>query len=287
MQKPPNPLAAAGGAGDSCGGGGGRGSSLGADRRGEGGSHGRGGGGGKAAAQTLGDKGQRKRQRGEEEPQHEGTLKNAKVKGQGQGSRAEELPRPSRLQQQTSPANAAPQGVAEGSGTGDAELAAPSPTQPSPTLSSLPLAAGGDEGGGGGRASADDGQGKFPAPIHAVEKEDEIGAEDVDAAAEPHSASTKRPQRVRAQGSKAAAATLRDKDVEEIKKRFIKRVSDNGYKCHIPGCDKDFSLLPDKRKHANVINHMKSHHPDELKPKGGVCVCVHIYVSIFNSSYDP
>ena len=285
MQKPPNPLAAAGGAGDSCGGGGGRGSSLGADRRGEGGSHGRGGGGGKAAAETLGDKGQRKRQRGEEEPQQEGTLKNAKVKGQGQGSRAEELPRPSRLQQQSSPANAAPQGVAEGSGTGDAELR--ELAAPSPTLSSLLLAAGGDGGGGGERASADDGQGKFPAPIHAVEKEHEIGAEDVDAAAaEPHSASTKRPQRGRAQGSKAAAATLRDKGFEEIKKLFIKRVSDNGYKCHIPGCDKDFSSLPDKRKHANVINHMKSHHPDELKPKGGVCVCVHIYVSIFNSSYD-
>jgi hypothetical protein len=51
---------------------------------------------------------------------------NAKVKGQVQGSRAEGLPRPSGLHQQSSPANAAPQGVAEDSGTGDAQLAAPS-----------------------------------------------------------------------------------------------------------------------------------------------------------------
>ncbi len=352
---------------------------------------------------------------------------NAKVKGQRQGSRAEELPQLSRLQRQPSPAKAAPQGAAEGIGTGDEQVAAaagiagsrsggggddgagdghvvadagpglvaqgapasqmqqppppraaadggekanlparegqvnspaihaggkgkekaaegnvgqtqqqqppphypqpqqqlqqlqpPQHLQPQPPQQPQPAAeaaapdpapsseanegdveeeleevADSEEegrssskqrdkggGGGGGRSSADDGQGKFPAPIHAGEKEDEVAADDVDAAAEPHSASTKLPQRGRVQGSKAAAATLRDKDVEKIKKRLIKRVSDNGLKCHIPGCDQDFLSLPNQRRHAVMIKHMKNRHPDELKPKGGMCVCVHVYLYI-------
>jgi hypothetical protein len=45
---------------------------------------------------------------------------------------------------------------------------------------------------GGGRASADNGQGKFPASIHAGEKEDEVAAGYVDAPAEPHSPPTRK-----------------------------------------------------------------------------------------------
>ena len=83
----------------------------------------------------------------------------------------------------------------------------------------------------------------------------------------------------------SAAATLGDKDVEKIKKRLMKRVSDNGLKCHIPGCNEDFSSYPNQRRNAAMIRHMKYHHPDELKPKGGMCVCVYVYTYVYIHTY--
>jgi hypothetical protein len=109
-------------------------------------------------------------------------------------------------------------------------------------------------------------------------------------------------QRGRAQGSKAAAATLWDKgkrkrqrgeegrrrekrgeeepqqdDVKKIKKQFMQDVNANEHKCHIQGCNHDFSSHPDQRRNAIITNHLKFCHSDLLKPRGtGVCVFIYI-----------
>jgi hypothetical protein len=105
-------------------------------------------------------------------------------------------------------------------------------------------------------------------------------------------------QRGRAQGSKAAAAILGDKgkrkrqkgeegrrgemrgdeepqqdDIKKIKKQFMQDVNANEHKCHIQGCNQDFSSHPDQRRNAIITNHLKFCHSDLLKPKStGVCV---------------
>ncbi len=70
------------------------------------------------------------------------------VKGPGQVPRAEALPQPSRPQQHPSPAKAAPQGAAEGIGTGDDQVAAAA------GIAGSCSGGGGDDGAGDGRVVA-------------------------------------------------------------------------------------------------------------------------------------
>ena len=224
MQKPQNPLAAAGGAGGSCCGGGGRGSSLGADMRGEGGSHGRGGGGGKAAAETLGDQGQRKRQRGEEDPQQEGTLKNV-----------QECPLQTQVKMFFDDQNWYLGTVTKFDARSkkytiefdDGEVQ--ETMIPDNDVKLVPQRKGSSSSskGAGKRAQSETSAENAPAPVAKTPS----GSED-----------NLKPWQEHA-------------DVEKIKKQFIQDVKANEHKCHIQGCIKDFSQCLLQQRNAVITKH--------------------------------
>jgi hypothetical protein len=54
---------------------------------------------------------------------------------------------------------------------------------------------------------------------------------------------------------------------KEIKQQFTQRVNDNGHKCYVKRCDKDFSKVPDQQRNAQITKHMMKCHRHLLEPK--------------------
>jgi len=55
---------------------------------------------------------------------------------------------------------------------------------------------------------------------------------------------------------------------KEIKQQFTQHVNDNGHKCYLKRCDKDFSKVPDQQRNAQITKHMMKCHRHLLEPKG-------------------